>query len=100
MPLQHISNLVLLSMNRPPKQHTVDLLKRLRDRIPDLVLRTTFITGFPGETDDQHNELVQFCKDFKFERMGCFIYSEEDGTPAAGLPDQVSSVQHLMTKLY
>ena len=164
-----MSNLVLLGMNRPPQAHTADLLKKLRARIPDLVLRTTFISGFPGaqacpscscsgaaafcgchaassygspastatscmltlcqlrhsmnsaetslacgsgginactgwhmlsgrpegaycdagETEEQHKELVRFCKTFKFERMGAFTYSEEDGTPAASLPDQV-----------
>lgn len=91
MPLQHISNLTLLAMNRPPQSHTMDLLDKLRSRIPNLALRTTFICGFPGETEEQHQELVQFVKKFKFERMGAFIYSEEDGTPAAELPEQVSS---------
>jgi ribosomal protein S12 methylthiotransferase len=89
IPLQHISNLTLLNMNRPPKEHTVNLLRKLRDRIPGLVLRTTFISGFPGETAEQHRELVDFVKGFKFERMGCFAYSEEDGTPAATLPEQL-----------
>ncbi|KAG2500299.1 hypothetical protein HYH03_001877 [Edaphochlamys debaryana] len=89
MPLQHISNLTLLGMNRPPREHTLNLLAKLRARIPNLALRTTFISGFPGETDAQHRELVDFVKEFKFERMGCFAFSEEDGTPAASLPDQV-----------
>lgn len=89
IPLQHISNLVLLAMNRPPQQHTVALLRKLRDRIPGLVLRTTFISGFPGESDAAHRELVGFAKDMGFERMGAFAYSEEDGTPAADLPEQV-----------
>ncbi|EFJ53100.1 hypothetical protein VOLCADRAFT_127348 [Volvox carteri f. nagariensis] len=89
MPLQHISNLTLLAMNRPPREHTLKLLTTLRTRIPSLALRTTFISGFPGETDQQHRELVEFVKTFKFERMGCFAFSEEDGTPAASLPDQV-----------
>lgn len=93
IPLQHISNLVLLSMNRPPRDHTDKLLSTLRARIPGLALRTTFISGFPGETDAQHKELVQFCKDFKFERMGCFTYSEEDGTPAADMPGQVRALE-------
>ena len=87
IPLQHISNLVLLSMMRPPRQYTVDLLQKLRDRIPGLALRTSFICGFPGETAEQHEELVQFCADFRFERMGAFAYSREDGTPAAGMPE-------------
>lgn len=89
IPLQHISNLTLLSMNRPPQEHTIKLLTKLRERIPDLVLRTTFISGFPGEGVEQHKELVQFVKDFRFGRMGCFAYSEEDGTPAAEFGEQV-----------
>ncbi|PNW82252.1 hypothetical protein CHLRE_06g278142v5 [Chlamydomonas reinhardtii] len=89
MPLQHIANLTLLAMNRPPKEHTTKLLAKLRERIPGLALRTTFISGFPGESDEQHRELVDFVKTFKFERMGCFAFSEEDGTPAATMPEQV-----------
>lgn len=144
IPLQHISNLTLLGMNRPPQAHTVALLHKLRERIPGLALRTTFISGFPGgwvpcafflggqpeqrafvtwlgrkpclpgwrpclhrgephprmpptnaratpagESEADHRELVDFCSSFRFERMGCFQYSEEDGTPAAELPDQV-----------
>ena len=89
IPLQHITNLSLLRMNRPPRQHAEDLLYKLRDRIPGLALRTTFISGFPGETEEEHEELMQFCREFKFERLGAFAYSEEDGTPAAEYPDQV-----------
>ena len=89
IPLQHITNLSLLRMNRPPRQHTEDLLYKLRDRIPGLALRTTFISGFPGETEEEHEELMKFCREFKFERLGAFAYSEEDGTPAAEYPDQV-----------
>lgn len=89
MPLQHISNLTLLTMNRPPKDHTVTLLKTLRDRIPELALRTTFISGFPGEREEDHRELVDFVKTFKFQRMGAFAYSEEDGTPAAEYEEQI-----------
>lgn len=89
MPLQHISNLTLLAMNRPPQAHTQDLLHTLRDRIPNLALRTTFISGFPGESEADHRELVDFVRKFKFERMGAFAYSEEDGTPAAEFPEQL-----------
>ena len=89
IPLQHITNLSLLRMNRPPRQHTEDLLYKLRDRIPGLALRTTFISGFPGETEEEHEDLLKFCREFKFERLGAFAYSEEDGTPAAEYPDQV-----------
>lgn len=89
MPLQHVHNLTLLAMARPPRAHADALLARLRAGIPDLALRTTFISGFPGETEAAHRELVDFCDAFKFERMGAFAYSEEDGTPAARLPGQV-----------
>ncbi|KAK3280604.1 hypothetical protein CYMTET_11563 [Cymbomonas tetramitiformis] len=89
IPLQHISNMVLLSMNRPPRGSTEKLLHKLRDNIPGLVLRTTFISGFPGEGEAEHKELVDFCKSFQFERMGVFAYSEEDGTPAAGYENQI-----------
>jgi ribosomal protein S12 methylthiotransferase len=89
IPLQHISDPVLKAMNRPPMQHTRALLNKLRQRIPDLVLRTTFITGFPGETEEDHKELVKFVKEMKFERAGVFAYSEEEGTPAASFGNQV-----------
>ncbi|PSC67925.1 tRNA modifying enzyme [Micractinium conductrix] len=89
IPLQHIANMTLLGMNRPPQAHTLALLHKLRERIPALALRTTFISGFPGEAEAEHRELVDFCSTFKFERMGCFQYSEEDGTPAAELPEQL-----------
>lgn len=90
IPLQHISGPVLLAMNRPARQHTEALLHKLRDRIPGLALRSTFICGFPGEREQDHRELVDFCKTFKFERLGAFTFSEEDGTPAADYPDQLS----------
>jgi ribosomal protein S12 methylthiotransferase len=93
MPLQHISNLTLLAMARPPREHTAALLATLRARIPGLALRTTFISGFPGETEAQHRELVDFAEAFKFERMGAFAYSEEDGTPAAAMPEQLPREQ-------
>ena len=89
MPLQHISNLTLLAMNRPPQAHTLALLHTLRDRIPDLAMRTTFISGFPGESEADHRELVDFVRSFKFQRMGAFAYSQEDKTPAADFPDQL-----------
>lgn len=95
MPLQHISNLTLLAMNRPPRDYTQALLEKLRARIPDLALRTTFIAGFPGETEEQHRELVDFCRSFKFERMGAFVYSEEEGTPAHDFPSQVCDCRPL-----
>mmetsp|Transcript_9848 Transcript_9848/g.16210 ORF Transcript_9848/g.16210 Transcript_9848/m.16210 type:complete len:549 (-) Transcript_9848:382-2028(-) len=87
MPLQHISDPVLRAMNRPPYESTYALLERLRREIPDLALRTTFISGFPGETEEDHRRLVDFVRDFKFERGGVFSYSEEEGTSAFLLKD-------------
>jgi len=89
IPLQHISDPVLKRMNRPGAKHTKRLLNRLRDRIPEVEFRSTFITGFPGETQRDHEELVNFVKDFRFHRGGFFTYSEEDGTPAAVLDRQI-----------
>jgi len=88
IPLQHISDPVLKAMQRPSKMHTTKILNRLREEIPDITLRTTFISGFPGETKDDHKELVKFIKEFKFVRAGVFGYSEEEGTPAALMQDQ------------
>lgn len=62
IPLQHINNFMLLNMQRPPRDHTERLLNKLRERIPNLVLRTTFISGFPGETEEYHQDLVNFIK--------------------------------------
>jgi ribosomal protein S12 methylthiotransferase len=91
MPLQHISTPILKRMGRRIDRPTVEeLLLRLRERIPTLWLRTTFIVGFPGETDAQFEELVQFVRDQSFEAMGVFAYSPEEGTPAAKLPDPIS----------
>ncbi|KAI0558559.1 Methylthiotransferase [Gracilaria domingensis] len=89
IPLQHISDNVLRRMNRPGRKHTEELLKRLREGIPDLALRTTFIVGFPGETEEDHLELLDFIKKSRFQHAGFFIYSEEEGTPAAQFEDQV-----------
>ena len=83
IPLQHISNHMLDKMNRKTDgKYIRDLLKRMRDGIPELSIRTTFITGFPEETDEDHQELLEFIKDFKFERCGIFQYSKEEGTRA------------------
>jgi ribosomal protein S12 methylthiotransferase len=89
IPLQHIADPVLRRMRRPPKRQTVELLERLRAGIPGLALRTTFICGFPGETERDHEELLRFVEETKFDRLGAFAYSEEDGTPAGGFEDQV-----------
>jgi ribosomal protein S12 methylthiotransferase len=90
IPLQHASDRMLRRMaRRVTKGETEELLARLRSRIKGLALRTTFITGFPGETDEDFAELVEFVERHKFERMGVFTYSLEPDTPAANLPDHV-----------
>jgi ribosomal protein S12 methylthiotransferase len=90
LPLQHISDEILLRMRRRvTRRETEQLLDRLRARIPGLVLRTTLMVGFPGETDAQFDELVEFVRQRCFERLGVFSYSNEPGTPAEGLGDQV-----------
>jgi ribosomal protein S12 methylthiotransferase len=91
MPLQHINDRMLRRMQRRVnRSETEALLIKLRASIPNLVLRTTFITGFPGETDAEFNELVDFVAEQRFERLGVFTYSFEPDTPAARLPDHLS----------
>lgn len=90
MPLQHINDTMLKRMNRKHDRKTTEsIIGRLRSGIPGLVLRTTFIVGFPGETESEFNELLDFVKDARFERLGVFPYSFESDTPAAKLPNQV-----------
>jgi ribosomal protein S12 methylthiotransferase len=90
MPLQHADNTMLTRMaRRVNRQQTETLIEQMRCTIPGLALRTTFITGFPGETDDQFETLVQFVQRHRFERMGAFTYSFEPDTPAARLPDRL-----------
>lgn len=90
MPLQHINDVMLRRMaRRVTRRETETLLEKLRQRIPGLTLRTTFITGFPGETDEQFNELADFIAEQRFERLGVFTYSFEPDTPAANLPDHL-----------
>lgn len=90
MPLQHISDRMLGMMRRETSsQHIRDLIRDLRAAMPDLALRTTFIVGFPGETEDDQRELLEFIRDTRFERLGVFEYSAEEGTRAANLPDQI-----------
>ncbi len=90
MPLQHINDTMLRWMQRRvSRAETEELLGKLRSRIPGLVMRTTFITGFPGETDAQFDELVEFVRRQRFERLGVFPYSFEPDTPAARLPDHL-----------
>ncbi len=90
LPLQHISDKILKRMNRPvKKRYVISLINKLRDRIPNLSLRTTFMVGFPGETDKDFEELLDFVKEFRFERLGAFIFSQEEGTPAHDFPQQI-----------
>lgn len=91
MPLQHINDNMLKRMSRRVnRSQTEVLVKKLRQAVPGLVLRTTFIVGFPGETEEQFSELVDFVKEYKFERAGVFTYSYEPGTPAVKLPGHLS----------
>lgn len=103
MPLQHINDKILSGMRRRVTRKQIEtLLGKLRDWIPGIAIRTTFIAGVPGETDAQHQELVQFVRDFGFEMMGVFPYSQEPGTPMGRmegqLPDDVKQqrVEELM----
>ncbi len=90
IPIQHISDPVLSAMNRHGDSATIkDTVKRLREAVPDIMLRTTVIVGFPGETEEQFSELCEFIKETRFDRFGAFTYSPEEDTPAALLPDQI-----------
>ncbi len=90
IPIQHASDRVLAAMGRRTTGAEIrERIRRMRAEIPDLVLRTTMISGFPGETEDDHKALLAFVDEMEFERLGDFTYSREDGTPAARLPDQV-----------
>ena len=90
IPIQHISNRVLKRMNRrTTKEEIQELLKNIRKQIPSVVLRTSLIVGFPGETKEQFEELKQFIQDVQFDKLGTFMYSKEEGTPAAKLPEQI-----------
>lgn len=90
IPLQHISNKVLKTMNRKTSKEDIkSLINKLRQEIPEVIIRTTFIVGFPGETDKDFDELYDFIKEIKFDRLGVFTYSQEEDTPAYNLPNQV-----------
>ena len=91
LPIQHASDEVLRRMGRrTSKAQLVDIIGKLRSEIPDITLRTTLITGFPGETEEQHEELMEFVDEMEFDRLGVFTYSPEEDTPAAEMPDQIS----------
>lgn len=90
LPLQHASGKLLKRMNRHGDREVLtELINKLRTKIPNLTIRTTFITGFPGETEEDFTELSEFVRDMRFDRMGCFAYSPEEDTPAAEFPDQI-----------
>lgn len=91
MPLQHISDHMLKSMRRGiTKQKTIDVVNEIRDRLPDIALRTTLIAGYPGETKKDHEEMLRWVEDTKFERLGIFTYSHEENTHAYTLEDDVT----------
>lgn len=90
IPIQHSDSAVLKRMGRHlTHEQLTELLAKLRRKLPNLVLRTTVIAGFPGETEEQFNALLSFVKEMRFDRLGAFAYSQEEGTPAAQLPDQL-----------
>jgi len=90
MPIQHINDKILKDMRRPDtKERIYQLIENLRSAIRDIVLRTTLIVGFPGETDEQFNELLEFVKMAEFDALGCFKFYPESGTPAAEMPGQI-----------
>lgn len=90
LPIQHANDDILKAMGRrTSKSELKDRINRLRREIPDIALRTTLITGFPGETDKQHEELMEFIDEMEFDRLGVFTYSPEENTKAAGMPGQI-----------
>lgn len=90
MPLQHSEDMILKRMRRPGRQRdTRELINKIRSRIPDVALRTSLIVGFPGETEQDFDNLCEFVKEMRFDRLGVFAYSKEEDTPASRLPDQV-----------
>ena len=90
IPIQHISDSILKKMNRKTsKKQITELLEKIRTQIPEVTLRTSLIVGFPGETDDYFKELQEFVSQAKFDKLGAFMYSKEEGTPAEKLPNQI-----------
>lgn len=90
IPIQHVADPVLKRMNRKTDRHAIEsLITRLRSAMPEIAIRSTFLLGFPGETDDDFQEVLDFVKDYPLERAGAFAYSREEGTPAAAMDDQV-----------
>ncbi len=94
MPIQHINNEILKRMGRrTTKEELTEKLSYLKQEIPDITLRTTLISGFPGETQEMHEELMYFLNEMEFDRLGAFTYSPEEGTPAAEFPNQIEEEQ-------
>ncbi len=90
IPLQHVNDRILKRMNRNTnKKQIIDLIKKIRSQVDGAVIRTSLITGFPGETEEEHEELKKFLKEYKLDRVGIFKYSREEDTPAYRLPDQI-----------
>ena len=89
MPVQHFDNNILKKMNRGENKQTLDIIKKLRQRIPDIALRSTVMVGFPGEGEKEFQNLINFIKEMKFERLGAFMYSREEGTKAYEFSQQV-----------
>lgn len=90
LPIQHASNEILKRMGRrTSKEQLIEIIGKLRKEIPDIALRTTLITGFPGETEEQHEELMDFVDEMEFDRLGVFTYSAEEDTPAASMDGQI-----------
>ena len=90
IPIQHISDPILKKMNRKTsKENIIKILEKIRNKIPNVTLRTSLIVGFPGETKENFEELLEFVKNTKFDKLGTFMYSKEEGTPAAKLPNQI-----------
>lgn len=90
IPIQHISDTILKKMNRKTsKENIIKILEKIRNKIPNVTLRTSLIVGFPGETKENFEELLEFVKNTKFDKLGTFMYSKEEGTPAAKLPNQI-----------
>lgn len=91
LPIQHANDTILKRMGRrTSKQELIDIVQKLRKEIPDICLRTTLITGFPGETQEQHEEVMEFIDTLEFDRLGAFTYSPEEDTPAATFEDQIA----------
>lgn len=90
IPLQHCNKDILRRMNRHGDRESLTaLMNKIKDKIPNVIFRSTFITGFPGETEEQFNELAEFAAEMKFQRLGCFAYSPEEDTKAAEMPNQI-----------